>query len=165
MRLWLAIGLLHAAVVGSDGEWPFDDDDFERRSRSAPVELGPRVGYDDDGDTISGGVQLRVPLGRRSRFVLVPSGDAFYGGDGADWQVNLDLMMGSGPRGGLYLGLGVGWSEQDGKRQRGVNQVVGLHLPFGRAGVRCYVEGRWTEVNRNNLFRITVGLNVPLFRY
>ena len=165
VRLRLAIELLLITVAGSEAEWPYDDEDLGRRSRSAPVELGARIGYDYDGDTISGGAQLRIPLGRRSRFVLVPSGDAFNGGDGADWQVNLDLLMSPGPRGGLYAGLGFGWSEEDGERERAVNQVVGVRVPFGRGRVRSYVEGRWTELNRDNVFRLVAGLNVALFRY
>ena len=123
----LLLLLILAATTGiSHAEWPYDDYDTGRRGRAVPVALGPRAGYDYDGDTFSAGVQLRIPLWRRSRFLLVPSGDIYDDGKGTDWQANVDLLVSPGPRGGFYGGLGFAWVE-DGRpqRERAVNQVLG----------------------------------------
>lgn len=129
------------------------------------MQFGPRAGYDYDGDTYSAGAQLRVPLWRRSRFTLTPSGDIYNDGTRADWQANIDLLMAPGPRGGLYAGLGLGWVETAEGQERAVNQVIGLQLPVSRGPMGLYVEGRWTELNRKTVFRLVVGLNLALLRY
>jgi hypothetical protein len=155
-----------AAAVSSHAEWPYDDGDVVRRGSASPVELGPRGGYDWDGDTFTAGAQLRIPLWRRSRFTLAPSGDLYNDGTTADWQANVDLLVSPGPRGGFYAGLGFSWIE-DGreKRERAVNQVLGLHMPLGSGRTRSYLEARWTELNRDTVFRVVFGINVALFRY
>jgi putative exporter of polyketide antibiotics len=56
---------------------------------------------------------------------------------------------------------------EDGRpqRERAVNQVLGLRLPLGRDRVQSYIEARWTELNRETVFRLVFGLNLNLFRY
>lgn len=144
------------------GEWPYD---VSPRGRGTPVEFGARVGHDYDGDAPSAGLQLRLPLPKIRGFVLAPSADVYNDGDQADWQVNLDLLMSAGPRGGFYAGLGFGWVEEGlENRERAVNQILGLRLPLGRGGTRAFIEGRWTELARDNVFRLVGGVNLPLFR-
>ena len=159
--------VLSGTVTVGHAEWPYDDDDVGRRARPSAFGLGPRAGYDFDGDTFSVGAQLRIPVWRRSRIMVVPSGDVFDNGSGADWQMNVDLLVSPGPRGGFYGGLGFGWVEEDGrqKRELAVNQVLGLRLPLGRGRTQTYVEARWTELNRETVFRLVFGLNLTLFRY
>ena len=165
-NILLFLLVLPGTVAVGHAEWPYDDDDIGRRRRPSAVGLGPRVGYDYDGDTFSAGAQLRIPVWRRSRVMVVPSGDLFDNGSGADWQVNVDLLVSPGPRGGFYGGLGFGWVEDDReKRERAVNQVLGLRLPLGRGRTQTYVEARWTELNRETVFRLVFGISLTLFRY
>ena len=166
-RVWLfAVALLIAGVTPSGAEWPYDTP----RRGGMPLEVGVRAGYDYDGDVPSAGAQMRVPIPRLRGFMLVPSADIFdadaNADDRADWQMNVDLLMSAGPRGGLYAGLGFGWVEEGRpKRERAINQVLGLRLPVGRRGMRAYIEGRWTELARDTVFRLVGGVNIPLFRY
>lgn len=164
VHLLLLLFVPGSAVVGH-AEWPYDEDVRHRRVPTA-VELGLRGGYDYDGDTYSAGGQLRIPLWRRSRFVLAPSGDIYNDGNRTDWQANVDLLMSPGPGGGLYAGLGFGWVE-DGRpqRERAVNQVAGLTRPLGRGAGQVYLEARWTALNRKTAFRLVFGVNIALFRY
>ncbi len=144
-------------------EWPYDDSPLRR---GTPVEIGVRVGHDYDGEAPSAGAQLRLSIPRLRGFILVPSADIFDADEGADWQVNVDLLMSSGPRGGFYGGLGFGWVEEGRPdRERAINQILGLRLPVGRRGLRAYLEGRWTELARDTVFRLVGGVNIPLFSY
>jgi hypothetical protein len=162
IRSLLSITLLLAMVNSVAAEWPYD----APRSGSLPLEVGVRVGHDYDSEAPSGGGQVRIPIPRFRGFMLVPSADIYDADDGADWQVNVDLLMSSGPRGGFYAGLGFGWAEEGRpERERAINQILGLRLPIGRGGMRAYVEGRWTELARDTVFRLVGGVNVPLFRY
>ncbi|MBT3343050.1 MAG: hypothetical protein HN712_25405 [Gemmatimonadetes bacterium] len=163
-RPWvLAVCLLVLSVTMAQAEWPYNE---RSRGRGTPVEIGVRVGHDYDGDTPSAGGQLRLPIPRLRGFVLVPSVDIYNDGTGADWQANVDLLMSGGPRGGIYAGLGYGWAEEGlEERERAINQILGLRIPLGDGGTRAYIEGRWTELARDNVFRLVGGLNIPLFRY
>ncbi len=163
---FLLLTILLGSAASSHAEWPYDDGDIGRRRGLSPVTLGPRGGYDYDGDAFSVGGQLRIPLWRRSRVTLAPSGDFFNDGSGADWQANVDVLISPGPRGGFYGGLGFGWvAEGRSERERAVNQVLGLRRPFGRGRTQTYVEARWTELDRETVFRLVFGLNLTLFRY
>ena len=159
-RLTSLLTLFSVAIA--EAEWPYDDESFAG-GQSVPVEIGARVGYDYDGETTSAGGQLCVPIGRGGRFIIVPSSDIYFDGEGVDWQANVDVMMSPGPRGGFYAGLGFGWAKDDGDRNRAVNQVIGLRLPL--SGLWAYAEGRWTELERGTAIRVVGGLNIPLFRY
>ncbi len=162
-RSLMFITLLLAGISSVDAEWPYDD---APRSRGLPLEIGVRVGHDYDSEAPSGGGQVRIPIPRFRGFMLVPSADIYDADDGVDWQANVDLLMSSGPRGGFYAGLGFGWAEEGRpERERAINQILGLRLPIGRGGLRAYVEGRWTELARDTVFRLVGGVNVPLFRY
>ena len=166
IAVFLALLWITAATAAA-AEWPFDDDDGGGRGRHRPgtgIALGPRVGYDDDGDTYSAGGQLLlgIPLGRRAGISLAPSADVFNDGDGADWQANLDLMTSAGP--GLYVGLGAAWVTTGGQRSTRFNQLVGLRLPGNPGGrARPYAELRWTEQNREYAFRVVVGVDWTLW--
>lgn len=160
--LWLLLIVVCSASPGA-AEWPYDE--VEPRGGGTAVQLGPRAGYDYDGDTYSAGAQLRVPIWRRSRFTLTPSADLYNDGTRTDWQANLDLLMAPGPRGGIYAGLGFAWVEAATGRERAINQVIGLQIPLGRGPLRSYVEARWTELDRKTVFRLVVGVNVALLRY
>ena len=157
------MALLLAGNSSVDAEWPYDD---APRSRGLPLEVGVRVGHDYDGHAPSAGGQMRIPIPRLRGFMLVPSADIYDADEGADWQANVDLLMSSGTRGGFYAGLGYGWVEEGrDERERAINQILGLRLPIGRGGMRAYVEGRWTELTRDTVFRLVGGVNVPLFRF
>ena len=62
--------------------------------------------------------------------------------------------------------LGFGWVEEGRPdRERAINQILGLRLPVGRRGLRAYLEGRWTELARDTVFRLVGGVNISLFSY
>lgn len=128
--------------------------------------LGVRGGYDFGGDLWSAGAQLRVPAGRTLE--LIPSGDAFFAGGRTDWQLNADLALRLGPRGGLYAGGGAGLlgrdPDGDGEASTalGPNVFAGIRFPGRRGDVRPFIEARWTFVEGEAPFRLTAGLGFPL---
>lgn len=136
--------------------------------RRGPVEFGVRAGNDFEEDVGSAGAQLRVPLVRALH--LVPSGDVFFDDARVEWQVNTDVAVQPEALGGIYLGGGAAFAsgdfDADGDEgvEIGYNLLVGLHAS-GRlfdTSVRPFVEGRWTEVEDFDPFRLVLGINVPV---
>ena len=138
------------------------------RSLRPVMEFGIRAGRDYDIDVWSAGAQFRLPLGRRSRFQIIPSGDFFMAREEADWQANFDVAFRPGPRGGLYGGIGLAVTDRyrdgDGNRETkaGTNNFIGMRLPMRSMAARLYLEARWTYVDGESPFRLVVGLNWPL---
>jgi len=152
----LAAGLLIPADAVAQG-----------RSRAPAVpEIGMRAGWDFDADNWSLGGQARLPLGTSGFFGLVPSGDAFFGDDGRNWQLNGDLTV-SGPGGVIYGGAGVAMVNLDRigdgtTTQGGFNVLLGLSAPSGPMLLRPFAEGRMTFVNGDRPFHVIAGFNIAL---
>lgn len=146
----------------------------QRRDRSARLgraagpspAVGVRGSYDFDAEAWGVGAQASIPLGRR--FAFVPSGDAFFGDDRTDWQLNTDLAMRLGRAGFLYAGGGLAVVNRvfedgaDAETKLGPNLFAGLQTPGMRLPVRPFVEARWTFVEDEAPFRLGFGVNVPL---
>ena len=138
--------------------WPGDVEAQRRGWGSKPSpEIGVRGGYDYDIDVWSAGGQFRLPIGRRGRLEIVPSGDAFFTEGEIDWQANADVIYGPGRRGGLYFGGGMGYSNRPGITEQVVNRIVGLRL-----SERMYLENRWTNIDGRSLYRMVLGYNLGL---
>ncbi len=142
-----------------------------RRSRSifrdrGPVEFGIRGGYDFEDHQGSAGTQIRIPVVRQ--FAMSPSFDAFFGDEGASWQLNLDGLIRPVRLGGLYAGGGVALLRAD-LDGTGVETTAGWNLLAGMEGgritstaLRPFVEARWTGVDDFQGFRLVAGVNVPI---
>lgn len=133
----------------------------------AMVEFGVRGGYDFEVDGGMAGAQVRIPLVRQ--FMLVPSADVFFDDAVAEWQVNADAVVRPDGLGGLYGGAGVAFVNGDFDGDGDSGTEVGYNLLLGLDGgrvasttLRPFVEGRWTDVESFDPFRLVVGVNVPI---
>ena len=142
------------------------DSGFDRRG---PVEFGVRGGYDFDAEVGAAGAQLRIPLIRQ--LLLVPSGDVFFAdeGEGADWQLNADLVVRPDELGGLYGGIGAAFMKLDfdgdgeEETEAGYNLLAGMQSgPLLQSRLRPFAEARWTFVDDVEPFRLMVGINAPV---
>jgi len=128
-----------------------------RRPLPISIEFGLRMGRDFFDDEWTAGGHIRIPLGRMLE--LRPSGDLGLSNIGDHYQLNGDIAI-HGPRDQAYIGTGVGWVNRNFKSGKtsgtGVNLFLGLK-PFPRPGAQLYLEGRWTLVNSETLFRIDLG--------
>ncbi|MFQ5535979.1 MAG: hypothetical protein ACE5GJ_00885 [Gemmatimonadota bacterium] len=136
------------------------------------IQLGARVGYDDNSNgTVLGG-QIRVPVVPGGWLELIPSGDITFLPRLKEYQFNADLVYILGQRSnGLYLGGGLAVRntifEGPGRESRtGSNLVVGLvsraadRRPFG-----FQLELRYSFLNAAFRPRIlTFGVNFPLWK-
>ena len=170
MRILLCLVMLVVVVaeVGQAqrrGPRPWDRDD----GRRGAVEFGVRGGYDFDSEVGSAGAQVRVPLIRQ--LLLVPSGDVFFAddGEGADWQLNVDLVAKPDELAGLYGGIGAAFmkldfdGDQDEEVEAGYNLLAGIEGgSVLRTRVRPFVEARWSFVDEFDPFRLVAGINVPV---
>ncbi|MEO8294574.1 MAG: hypothetical protein ABI613_03585 [Gemmatimonadota bacterium] len=126
----------------------------------ASPELGLRFGRDFSIDAWTVGAHVRVPLLRMVDFR--PSGDLSLGQNslGDDYQLNGDLAL-RGARDQAYLGGGVAYVHRrfdSGKSSgTGANLFIGFK-PFPRPGAQLYLEGRWTLVDDETLFRLLLGV-------
>jgi hypothetical protein len=145
------------------------DRDYRRRSifsNRGPVEFGIRGGYDFEDRQGSAGTQVRIPVIRQ--FAVSPSFDAFFGDDGASWQLNLDGLIRPMRLGGLYGGGGLALlrADLDGTGEEttaGWNLVAGIEGGrISATALRPFVEGRWTGVDDFQGFRLVAGVNVPI---
>ena len=129
---------------------------------AAHPEIGIRGGRDFSVDTWTAGAHLRIPFGRALEFR--PSADLALEDIGDDFQVNADLAL-RGPRDQAYLGAGAGYVNRpfdSGKRSAtGVNAFIGFK-PIPRPGSQIYIEGRWTFVDSETIFRLSMGVTIPL---
>lgn len=136
--------------------------------RRGPVEFGVRTGHDFAEEVGSAGAQLRLPLIRQLH--LVPSGDVFLGDAVVEWQVNADAALRPDALGGIYFGAGAAFAHGDFDSDGDEGVEIGYNLLLGMDGagrllgaaVRPFVEGRWTEVEDLDPFRLAVGINVPV---
>ena len=144
-----------------------DGDSFWRFGGA--VELGVRGGYDFNAEVASAGSQLRIPIIRQ--LVLVPSGDVFFaeGDADADWQANADLLLRMDELGGVYLGGGAAFVDEDFDADEEEEVEVGFNLLVGMEGggllssrLRPFAEARWTFVEDFEPFRLVFGMNVPV---
>ena len=132
-----------------------------------PVELGVRGGWDFDGGQGSIGTQLRVPVIRP--FAVAPSFDAFFGDEGASWQLNLDGQIRPMALGGLYFGGGGARIRREFDVLAGNETKVGWNALLGidggrvaRTTLRPFAEGRWSGAGDFHAFRLVAGVNVPI---
>ena len=146
----------------------------QRRGRSQwvrptpPPAVGVRGGYDFDAAAWSIGGQASIPFARRLAFM--PSGDAFFGDDRTDWQLNADLALRLGRAGFLYAGGGLALLNRvheddvdaEAETKAGANVFAGLQTPGLRLHFRPFVEARWTLVDDDSPFRLAFGANVRL---
>jgi hypothetical protein len=131
------------------------------RVRAAP-EVGLRAGRDFSVDTWTAGFHARIPL--TGSLDLRPNGDLSLDDPGEDFQLNADLAL-RGPRDQAYLGAGLGYLKRD--FDSGEDAGTGLNLfvgfkPIPRPGMQIYVEGRWTFVESETVFRLGFGVTIPL---
>jgi hypothetical protein len=132
------------------------------------VLLGIRTGYDYDAKAWSLGGQIKLPIGGRpGGLEIIPSGDLFFNDSTTDWQINLDIAFRLLV---LYGGVGLAYlnrnfqqpDEKD--RKSGSNYFIGMPLPLPRLPIMLFIEARWTEVDDKQVFRLVVGVNIPLGR-
>lgn len=128
----------------------------------ASTEIGIRAGRDFSVDTWTAGGHIRIPFGRTLEFR--PSADIALEDIGDDFQVNGDLAL-RGPRDQAYIGAGVGYVSR--QFDSGKDSGTGLNLflgfrPIPRPGAQIYVEGRWTFVDSETIFRVSAGVTIPL---
>jgi hypothetical protein len=145
--------------------------------RWAPVAVGIRAGWQQDligNGSVLGG-ELRIPVLRSGMVEVVPSADVVWLPNTKDWQYNADvLFVPQGPRGGVFLGAGVGWRNSpyggapNARDLRetyfGYNLLVGGRTTIGPLQLAAAL--RWTflrgsEYSPNTL---TLGLSYPLWR-
>ncbi len=128
-----------------------------RRSVRATPEVGVRLGRDFSVDTWTAGGHIRVPLIRTVE--LRPSADVSFDDPGEDYQLNADLAL-RGSKDQAYIGAGAGFVTRhfdSGKDSgTGVNLFLGFK-PFPRRGGQLSIEGRWTFVDSETIFRIGLG--------
>ena len=132
-----------------------------------PIEFGIRGGYDFEDEVGLAGAQLLIPVAEE--IVLVPSGDVFFSDAPTDWQLNADLMLRPGILGGLYFGGGAAFVHRDFDLVGEQDTEVGFNVFGGLGGSRLggtsihpFIEGRYTDVNDYDAFRISAGINVPV---
>jgi len=177
---WVKLGLLLAALGAV--VWMPSSAAAQRRGRGpdggwarfapwagpllrAPM-FGLRGGYDFNTGSGSIGADVRVPLAWHWRLLLVPSGDLFFtGGDGDDWQLNLDGELRPFPLIGLYAGAGGALIDHRFNRLEGRETKVGWNLFAGLEPtllpVRPFVETRWTfQGDHFSAFRLAAGVDL-----
>ena len=131
------------------------------RTRAFP-EIGIRAGRDFSIDVWTAGAHVRIPVG--THLEIRPSADLALEDIGDDFQVNGDLAL-RGARDQAYLGAGLGYINR--QFDSGNDSRVGLNLflgfkPIPRPGSQIYLEGRWTFVDSETIFRISAGVTFPL---
>jgi hypothetical protein len=162
LHIFILIGIILLLADISLGQWESDRD----RRPSPRISLGIRGGYDWNKNTYCVGGQLKIPLGMgRGAIQIIPNGDIFFIRSGIDWQLNLDaairLMMFYGGAGLAYLNREF-YKPDEKSKKTGINYFIGFPLPMRRLPFRIFIEGRWTNVNDETLFRLVVGINFSL---
>lgn len=171
---WLVLPLLLVAATTAEAQcrrtWWGRECRNEHRGGGwppSPVEFGVRGGYDFDDESGLAGAQLRVPL--VSGLALVPSADVWLDEAPTDWQINTDLTFGHRSLGGIYLGGGAAFVHADPDGDTSEDTEVGFNAIVGMGGgtllgsrVRPFAEGRWTILDDDTGFRLTMGIDVPI---
>lgn len=125
-------------------------------------EVGIRSGRDFSADVWTAGAHFRLPL--IGTLEIRPSADFSLKDLGDDFQLNADIAL-RGPRDQAYIGGGLGYLKRNfdsGKDSgTGLNLFVGLK-PIPRPGSQLYLEGRWTFVDSETVFRLSLGVTFPL---
>lgn len=182
-RLTLPTARTVAALVAALAILASSADAQVRRGRAqpvtpgwAPIAVGFRAGWEQDrvanGSMLGG--ELRIPVIRSGKVEIVPSADMIWLQNTKEYQYNADLLfVPGGPRGGVFLGGGVGWRDSlygavtAGESRRtymGYNLVIGGRTAIGPVQLAATL--RWiflsgTEYSPNAL---TLGLDYPLWR-
>lgn len=136
----------------------------QRRDARLPAypEIGIRAGRDFSVDTWTAGAHIRIPFGGTLEFR--PSADIALKDIGDDFQINGDLAL-RGPRDQAYIGAGIGYLNRQfdsgNDSGTGVNLFLGFK-PIPRPGSQIYIEGRWTFVDSETIFRLGMGVTIPL---
>ncbi len=131
-------------------------------SRSSD-QLGIRAGYDFEVDVWSVGGQLRFPARPGGALQLITSSDLFFVEGRKDWQINLDTAIQE--RGGAYYGGGLAFANRDFRGngehdfKTGGNLLLGMVVRLRHSSTQPYLEGRWTFIEGERLFRLVAGLN------
>ncbi|HYJ79597.1 MAG TPA: hypothetical protein VEW03_08365, partial [Longimicrobiaceae bacterium] len=143
------------------------DHDRRRGWDAGPVEFGVRGGFDFEDEAGTAGAQFRIPVVRQ--LMLSPSADVFFDGSDSEWQINADLLVRPEALAGVYFGAGAAFLNRDfellddAETEVGYNLIVGLDGGrFGGTILRPFVEGRWTQVDEFDGFRLAAGFNVPI---
>ena len=147
------------AIVGAS----YSPLEAQRSGRSVGgMEAGVRFGRDFSVDSWTAGGHLRIPILRTVD--IRPSGDLALDNLGDDFQLNADLAL-HGPRDMAYVGAGLGYVNRDfgsGKDSgTGLNLFLGFK-PLPRPGPQISLEGRWTLVESETIFRVALGVTFPL---
>ena len=156
LRVLLAGGIMIVAAASEMAA--------QRQSARVPTypEIGVRAGRDFSVDTWTAGAHFRLPIA--GPVELRPSADMALEDIGDDFQVNGDLAL-RGQRDQAYIGAGIGYVNRQfdsGKDSgTGINAFIGLK-PISRPGSQIYLEGRWTFVDSETIFRLSMGVTFPL---
>lgn len=148
------------ASAGAANAFPMGRSATASRSSS---QLGIRTGYDFEVDVWSVGGQFRFPARPGGALHLMPSADLFYVEGRKDWQINLDAAIQE--RGGAYYGGGLAFANRDfsGKGaldfKTGGNLLLGMAVRLRSSSIQPYLEGRWTFIENERLFRLAAGFN------
>lgn len=134
----------------------------ERFKQTLTPTVGFHGGYDFDAENFSLGVQGEIPV--RRFFRLAPSGDLYFGDD-TYWQLNADIILGI-----PFIHPGGGLAVADGARVKSESTEIGYNLfiqvqPMRRRAklaLRPYAEIRWTFVNDEEIFRLALGIGIPI---
>ena len=158
----LQVLLLAGMATALAGGWTALEAQRQAARVPAHPEVGVRSGRDFSVDTWTAGAHLRIPLG--SILEVRPSADLALEDIGDDFQINGDVAL-RGPRDQAYIGAGVGYVNRE--FDSGKDSGVGFNLflgfkPIPRPGSQIYVEGRWTFVDKETIFRVAMGVAFPL---
>ena len=172
MRILICLLLFRRSARGADAQRRRhrhrDRDRAEWWEGRGPVEFGVRAGNDFEEDVGSAGAQLRIPLVRQ--LLLVPSGDVFFGDarDGVAAQRRPDGAAGAARR-PLRRGRRGLRAARLRPRRRRRRWSAGYNLVLGMGGgrlldtrVQPFAEGRWTDMDHYQPFRLVVGIDVPV---
>lgn len=145
---WLLSSLLPALLISTA--------QAQARRVAISPELGIHAGRQFHDDEWIVGGYVRWPL--FGGLDLRPGGDVALNGD-HNYQLNGDIAL-HGPRDLAYIGTGVAWVHRnfgpDKESGTGFNLFIGFK-PLPRPGAQLYIEGRWTRVESESLFRALLG--------
>lgn len=144
--------------------------------RWAPLALGVRFGWEQDrianGSMVGG--ELRIPVLRSGQVEIVPSADIIWLQNTREYQYNADvLFVPQGPRGGVFLGGGLGWRDSlygavtAGEPRRtylGYNLVIGGRTAIGPVQLAATLRWIFLDGSEFSPNALTLGLSYPLWR-
>jgi hypothetical protein len=183
-RLTLPTARTVAALVAALAILASSADAQVRRGRAqpvtpgwAPIAVGFRAGWEQDrvanGSMLGG--ELRIPVIRSGKVEIVPSADMIWLQNTKEYQYNADvLFVPQGPRGGVFLGGGVGWrdslwgavsaEEPSRKTFLGYNLVIGGRTAIGPLQLTVTLRRIFLDGSDYSPTALTLGLSYPLWR-